>query len=112
MERWPHPKVVICGNVFYANTNCVYFPAGGTAKGICITGNTMEALTLTNTTGVHLDGTDSYAIVTGNVFTNLGIGVDLGSGSSFCNVQSNVYHGCTTNTFDTGTSNQIGGGSA
>lgn len=105
-------SVVICGNAFYANTTCVFLPTGGTTLGVCITGNTMQGLTVSGTAGVVLTGTNAYTVVTGNIFTVLGTGVDLGPGSSFGNVQSNAYNTCTNNTQNTGTSNTIGGGSA
>lgn len=105
-------SVVICGNAFYANTTCIFLPTGGTTLGVCVTGNTMQGLTVSGTAGVVLTGTNAYTVVTGNIFTVLGVGVDLGAGSSFGNVQSNAYNTCTNNTQNTGTSNTIGGGSA
>ena len=110
--RLCHLSVMASVTSFFANHNCVYFPAGSNAVGVCITGNTMTAFAPGTTGGITLDGANSYFIITGNVFNNLGLAVKLGSGSSFCNVQSNVYYGCTGNTQDTGTSNVIGGGSA
>lgn len=110
------PGLMIIGNYFLIPT-----PTGSNS-GILLA-STYEATvsnnvfqrigsSATNTNGLTI-GTNIYAgaMVTGNVFTGLGAGIFLESGSSGHNVQSNSYHSNSSNIYDLGSGNTKGGGS-
>lgn len=99
-----------------------FFALGNNTSGIAlsqvwlatITGNSFEGAPAVTATAVSLGGTAPFgaaALITGNSFDGCGIGVLLQSGSGGNNVQSNLYHSCTTNVSNLGTGNVIGGGS-
>lgn len=64
-----------------------------------------------NTAGIAASSTSAINIITGNIFEGLSTGVSLGASTQLWNVQSNIYHDCTTNIVNSGSGNTIGGGS-
>jgi len=78
-----------------------------TGQGHTIVNNVFVSPTLTSGThGIYVAASNPNTVVTGNVFANLGQGVNL-VGTSGWNVQANSYQAVTTHVANIGT-NSVG----
>jgi len=105
--------VMIHGNDFFSGPSNSAVLISPYAQ-VSITGNVFNAQAGGGTIGVALGSPTSQgqaAVISGNLFGGLAVGVLLQSGSSNVNVQSNVYTGNTTNVENLGSNNVVGGGS-
>jgi len=105
--------VMIHGNDFFAGASNSAVLISQYAQ-VSITGNVFNSQGGTGTVGIALGSPTSpgqAAVISGNLFGGLSVGVLLQAGSSNVNVQSNVYTGNTTNVDNLGSNNTIGGGS-
>ena len=105
-------NVQIVGNLFSLqesanNINVIE----GDFQNFAISGNCILGVTGANTNGIVID-TGVSGMITGNVLGNLSGGILLSSSTSAINVQWNLYNGVGTHYVNSGTSNQVGGGSA
>lgn len=107
------PNSMIAGN---------FFAMGGGVTGIglnqvwlvTIVGNTFEGAPALSAVGINIGGnapSGAASLITGNLFDGCGTAIVLGASSSGNNVQSNLYHACTTNVSNLGSGNTVGGGS-
>lgn len=103
-------NTMIIGNEFIIQSSAIgiNLPAAGYFS---IMGNTIGGNGFTSTNGIIINNSSSAGIITGNAFLGLTTAVNLQSGSSNTNVQSNAYAGNSNNVVNTGTGNTVGGGS-
>jgi hypothetical protein len=107
------PALIVTGSLFFVPQNYggISTTATGSIVDSQITGGNQFAGPNTGTSyGIFTNPASGCGavLVTGNNFSGLSVGVQLGTATFSCNVQANVYNTVTTKVVNNGTSNSIG----
>jgi hypothetical protein len=107
--------IQLINNLMYCNPGFSCIKATNT-HGLTIIGNIFRGDSgIGSNTGITIgtypSGNTVPSTIVGNSFSTLATGINLLTGSSKVNVQSNAYSSNTTNIVNSGTGNTIGGGS-
>lgn len=103
----PIATVLLTNNSMYIPTGCAGVVFTTTGSGHSITNNLIVGDSGTSsTTGVIVNGNNAPGVITGNIFQNLTVGVNL-SGTTGFNVQANQYSSVGTTVANIG-SNTVG----
>lgn len=113
----PCEATMIVGNFFLLNQSTLT-GAGGVhlqnSAGFSIVGNSFSPTVIpgANQNGIVIESYLSQCgVITGNVFQQINLAINLQAASQHVNVQSNAFIGNGTNVLNSGTNNTIGGGS-